>query len=196
MKTSAIAALLIGVGFAWPAASQSNQGAVPAFPMRDCSRLGEIPKIWEGKAFAMSGDVLSGIGLRAQIKLWGITVSGVLDYMIDTVPALRARAALEDMLVSGEHKVSCRMIGVWDQFCRIEAQCAITASWPTGSALQPHDLALRLVEDGFAYGSGLASPPEWDKDASEKVAHFEAIARQARKGLWPIWLGEQTIPKP
>ena len=28
----------------------------------------------------------------------------------------------------------------------------------------------------------------------EKMAHFEAISRQARKGLWPDWLGER--PKP
>jgi endonuclease YncB( thermonuclease family) len=108
---------------------------------------------------------------------------------------MRSRAALEDMLVSGEHKVSCRLTGGLDERCRALAQCTITASWPTGSTPQPHDLALRLAEDGFAYGDGLGAPPDWDKDASEKVAHFESIARQAHKGLWPIWLGEEQ-PKP
>ena len=53
---------------------------------------------------------------------------------------------------------------------------------------------MRLVEDGFAYGFELGSPPDWDKDASEKIAHFEAISRQARKGLWPDWLGEHAKP--
>jgi len=49
-------------------------------------------------------------------------------------------------------------------------------------------------EDGFAYGFELGSPPDWDKDASEKIAHFEAISRQGRKGLWPDWLGESAKP--
>ena len=52
-------------------------------------------------------------------------------------------------------------------------------------------LKARLVEDGLAYGYELGSPPDWDKDASEKIAHFEAISRQAHKGLWPDWLGEK-----
>jgi len=106
---------------------------------------------------------------------------------------MRARAALEDMLGSGEHKVSCRVVG-WDRACRAVAQCGITAEWPAGSKAQPHDLALRLIEDGFAFGFGLDSPPPWDKDASEKIAHFEALSRQARKGLWPDWLGERAKP--
>ena len=46
----------------------------------------------------------------------------------------------------------------------------------------------------MAYGFELNNLPEWDKDAAEKIAHFEALARQARKGLWPDWLGEP--PKP
>jgi endonuclease YncB( thermonuclease family) len=149
--------------------------------------MGELPKSWDGKAYAVSGDALAGVGLMPQIKLWGIHAPAMTG--TETVPAMRARAALEDMLVSGEHMVSCKLVG-WDNACRAMAQCTITASWPTGSAPQPHDLALRLAEDGFAYGDGLGSPPDWDKDASEKVAHFESIARQAHKGLWPTWLGE------
>jgi endonuclease YncB( thermonuclease family) len=103
------------------------------------------------------------------------------------------RAALEDMLASGGRRVSCRMVA-WERECRVVAQCSITASWPTGSAPQPHDLAVRLVEDGFAYGFELGAPPAWDKDASEKIAHFESISRQARKGLWPDWLGDRPNP--
>jgi len=155
----------------------------------DCAaRLGKLPAKWEGSAYAVSGDTMTGVGLKPQIALWGIRAPQMGNE--PSVPAMRARAALEDMLVAAGHRVSCRMM-VFDQDCRAVAQCSITVEWPTGSTAQPHDLALRLVEDGFAHGSGLGSPPEWDRDASEKVAHFEAISRQARKGLWPDWLGER-----
>jgi endonuclease YncB( thermonuclease family) len=103
---------------------------------------------------------------------------------------MRARAALEDMLVSGDHRVSCRVLK-WNADCQLLAQCSITAEWPTGSKAQAHDLGLRLVEDGWAYAFNLDDVLSWDKDASAKMAHFEALARQARKGLWPYWLGEQ-----
>jgi endonuclease YncB( thermonuclease family) len=155
------------------------------------TNCGELPKSWEGSAYAVSGDTLAGAGLKPHTRLWGIRAPEVAGD--PSAPAMRARAALEDMLVSGERRVSCRMTG-WDRECRAVAQCAITASWPAGSVAQPHDLAVRLVEDGFAYGVGLEAPPAWDKDAGEKIAHFEALSRQARKGLWLEWLGER--PKP
>jgi endonuclease YncB( thermonuclease family) len=165
--------------------------AVAAFPAAAQTNCGDLPKSWEGKAYAVSGDTLAGIGLKPLIRLWGIHAPELDASM--SVPAMRARAALEDMLGAGEHTASCRMTA-WDRLCRAVAQCTITAEWPSGSKAQPHDLGLRLVEDGFAYGFELASPPDWDKDASEKMAHFEAISRQARKGLWPDWLGERAKP--
>jgi endonuclease YncB( thermonuclease family) len=162
--------------------------AAPAVAQTNC---GQLPKTWEGTAYAVSGDTLAGIGLKPHLKLWGIRAPALGGE--PSVPAMRARAVLEDMLTSAEHKVSCRMVA-WDRECRALAQCTVTAEWPAGSKAQPHDLAVRLVEDGFAYGFGLESPPPWDKDASAKIAHFESISRQARKGLWPDWLGE--APKP
>ena len=156
----------------------------------DCAaRMGKLPERWEGLAYAVSGDTMAGVGLKPDIALWGIRAPELGNE--PSVPAMRARAALEDMLVAGSHRVSCRTTG-FDRHCRAIAQCTITVEWPTGSTAQPHDLALRLAEDGFAYGAGLGSPPAWDKDASEKIAHFEAISRQARKGLWPDWLGESA----
>lgn len=155
------------------------------------SPCGDLPAAWEGRAYAVSGDTLAGAGLTPQLRLWGIRAP---ELMADpSASAMRARAALADMLISGERRLSCRMAG-WDDECRVVAQCSITASWPAGTVAQPHDLALRLVEDGFAWGVDLATPPAWDKDAGEKIAHFESIARQARKGLWQDWLGER--PKP
>ena len=162
----------------------------PAAAQIHCNaKMGDLPESWEGSAYAVSGDTMAGVGLKPHIALWGIRAPEMGNE--PSVPAMRARAALEDMLIVGGHRVSCRMTA-FDQHCRAVAQCTVTVEWPTGSKAQPHDLALRLVEDGFAHGSGLGSPPAWDMDASEKVAHFEAISRQARKGLWPEWLGERA----
>jgi endonuclease YncB( thermonuclease family) len=162
----------------------------PAAAQIHCNaRMGDLPERWEGSAYAVSGDTMAAVGLKPHIGLWGIRAPEMGNE--PSVPAMRARVALEDMLVAGGHRVSCRMTA-YDQHCRAIAQCSITVEWPTGSKAQPHDLALRLVEDGFAHGSGLGAPPEWDKDASEKIAHFESIARQAHKGLWPHWLGEHA----
>jgi len=150
-----------------------------------------MPKTWEGLAFAMDGNTIAGIGLKAPIRLWGIRAPELRDKDgQETVLGMRARAALEDMLTAGEHKVSCR-VSHWDSTCRLVAQCTVTAEWPTGSKAQSHDLALRLVEDGLAYGFRLDEALAWDKDAGAKIAHFEVLARQARKGLWPSWLGER-----
>jgi endonuclease YncB( thermonuclease family) len=168
-------------------------GAGRAAAQDDCSaRMGKLPEKWEGSAYAVSGDTMTAIGLKPPLALWGIRAPQMGDRE-PGVPAMRARAALEDMLAVAGHRVSCRMTA-FDRDCRALAQCTVTVAWPTGSQPQPHDLALRLVEDGFAYGSGLGAPPAWDKDASEKIAHFEAISRQARKGLWPGWLGEGATP--
>lgn len=190
MKTPALAFLLAVA--ALPATAQmSGSMSGMGTPANCATTMGELPKTWEGKAYAVSGDTLAGVGLKPRLRLWGIHAPELGAGM--SVPGMRARAALEDMLAAGEHQLSCRATG-WDHLCRAVAQCTITAEWPAGSKAQPHDLGLRLIEDGFAYGFELDRPPEWDKDASEKIAHFEAISRQGRKGLWPDWLGER--PKP
>ena len=175
MKTPAFLAVLLAS--AGPVAAQTN--------------CGPLPKTWEGAAYAVSGDTLAGVDFKPPLRLWGIRAPALGSE--PGVPAMRARAALEDMLTSGEHKVSCRLVA-FDRECRAIAQCTVTVEWPTGSKAQPHDLAVRLVEDGFAYGFGLEAPPPWDKDASAKIAHFEALSRQARKGLWPDWLGDRAKP--
>ena len=180
MKARIVLALVSMAASMVPAVAQTSK-AGPA--------CGELPKTWEGTAYAASGDSLAGVGLKNAISLWGIRAAEM-----PSVPGMRARAALEDMLGSGGNKVSCRMTG-WDSACRAVAQCTITAAWPTGTVAQPHDIAVRLAEDGWVYGAGLNAPPAEDKDASARIAHFEAIARQARKGLWPQWLGEEP-PKP
>src|SRR5262249_16906727 len=141
--------------------------------------------------FAMDGNTIAGIGLKAPIRLWGIRAPELRDKDgQETVLGMRARAALEDMLTAGEHKGSCPLspLGSTRPPC---APVPLPAEVPARSKGQSHDLALRLVEDGLAYGFRLDEALAWDKDAGAKIAHFEVLARQARKGLWPSWLGER-----
>ena len=114
---SALALLLATAG---TAAAQTN--------------CGDLPKTWEGKAYAVSGDMLAGIGFKPLIRLWGIHAPELDASM--SVPAMRARAALEDMLGAGEHTVSCRM-AAWDSLCRAVAQCTITANGRTAPRRSP-----------------------------------------------------------
>jgi endonuclease YncB( thermonuclease family) len=185
MKVGPVLCLLLVLS----ALSAAAQAPSPA--AANCaSSQGALPKSFEGQAYAVSGDTLAAVGLKPDIGLWGIKAPEMNG---GSVAGMRARAALEDVLIASEHRVSCRIVG-WDRTCRALAQCTITAQWPAGSAGQAHDIGLRLVEDGWAYGVGLNVPPAWDKDAGEKIAHFEQLARQAHKGLWPDWLGEQPRP--
>ena len=194
MRTSVWCVSLLALASASPVSAQVSGSLGASAPPPNCvPAMGQMPKDWQGQAYAVSGDTLAGVGLKPHIRLWGIKSPDMGNELGRTegIGAMRARAALEDMLASGEHKVACRMTA-WDRLCRVVAQCTITAAWPTGSVPQPHDLALRLAEDGWAFGFELNLAPDWDKDAGEKVAHFEALARQARKGLWPDWLGEES----
>ncbi len=158
--------------------------AAPAVAQTKC---GDLPKTFEGKAYAQSGDTLAASGMKQPLGLWGLKTPNPQT----SVAGIRSRAALEDILASAEHRVSCHVVR-WDQVCRALAQCTISAAWPAGSAPQSHDIGVRMIEDGWAYGSDLNLPPDADKDAGEKIAHFEALARQARKGLWAEWLGEPS----
>jgi len=144
MKACVALALVLAAVSMTPASAQTSTSA---------GSCGELPKKWEGAAYAVSGDTLAGVGLKSRIRLWGIRAAEM-----PLIPGMRARAALEDMLDSGDHRISCRMTA-WEAGCRAVAQCSITAAWPTGSVAQPHDLATRLAEDGWVYGSGLEAPP-------------------------------------
>ncbi len=172
-----------------PAVAQPQHDA----SSRDCIiRQGELPKAWKGQAFAVDGNTIAGIGLKPQIRLWGIQAAELRDRQTgqETARGMRARAALADLLEVAGHRVSCQ-VTTWDSDCRLVALCTIIAEMPTGSQPAPHDLALRLLEDGMAYGFELEKAPPWDASASARYAHYEAIARQAHKGLWPQWLEEK-----
>ncbi len=181
--------VLFSLSLAVPAAAQGLPR--PDRKPADCvATYGALPKTWEGEAYARDGDTLGGVGLKPQIRLWGIRAPALRAPDRDErVAGMRSRAVLEDLLAAGDHRVACRAIA-WDDECRVLAQCTVTAPMPAGTAPAPHDLALRLLEDGLVYGFHLEAALPWDAAASARYAHYEAIARQARKGLWPAWLGE------
>ncbi len=184
-----LAALLALAAFVPVAAAQDSPRGINCTAM-----LGELPKSWEGKAFAVDGGTLGGIGLRPQLRLWGIQAPELFNRLTgqESPDGMRVRAALEDLLAAGDRTASCKLIK-WDRSCRALAQCTITAGIPLGTPPQPQDIALRLLEDGLVYGAELADTIPGDPTASERYAHYESLARKAGKGLWPAWLGT-TVP--
>jgi endonuclease YncB( thermonuclease family) len=190
MRLAFASAFLMTAAIAASASAQSRHDSRTSTADECATEQGPLPTTWEGLAYAIDGNMLAGIDLKPRIRIWGILAPELRKDEIETVPGMRARAEMEDILAAGEHRVSCK-VAKFDRYCRIVAQCTVMAEWPTGSVAQPHDIGLRMIEDGMAYGFSLDDALPWDKDASEKIAHFEAISRQAHKGLWPIWLGEK-----
>lgn len=153
----------------------------------DCTTtLGALPKEWLGEAFAVDGITLGGAGLKPQLRLWGVQAGELRDRLSgqETVAGMRARAALEDMLDKAEHKVKCRAVR-WDRNCHVVAQCTVEA------APAPLDLGGYLIASGMAYGFRLDEALPWEPRASQRYAGAEAEARKAKRGLWPVWLGEK-----
>jgi len=159
----------------------------PADKPADCAAtLGALPKEWAGEAFAIDGITLGGAGLKPQLRLWGLQAGELRDKQSgqETIAGMRARATLEDMLDKAEHKVKCRPAR-WDRDCRVVAQCMVEAS-PA-----PIDLGGYLIASGMAYGFHLEEILPWEPRASQRYAGAEAEARKAKRGLWPIWLGDK-----
>lgn len=158
----------------------------PEVKASDCTAtMGELPKAWDGQAFAIDGNTLGGTGLRPHLRLWGIEVPELRDAAkSESVPGMRARAFLADLLAKADHKVKCRPAR-FDRDCRIVAQCSLADA--SGSA----DLGGSMLASGMAYGAALDEALPWESRAGQRYADAEFEARKARKGLWPLWMGDQ-----
>lgn len=175
-----------------PAAAQHQQQRRTPEPEKaiekvpDCAAaMGALPKDWTGEAYAQSGDTLAGVGLKPRLRLWGIQTPELRDReKSETVPGMRARAALEDLLAKSDHKVSCR-VAKWDRECSLVAQCAVGAPPMAG------DVGGFMLASGLAYGFHLDETLPWEARASQRYAAAEAQAREKRLGLWKDWLGEK-----
>ncbi len=147
-------------------------------PPKDC---GQMPGTFEGVAFSGDGDTIYGVGYKPAIRLWGLQAPELRDAAKgESVPGMRTRAALEDLLAPTAHKVKCEP-RKWDRYCRVVASCT------AGNV----DVSLELIRQGLAYGFYLTDTPADQVATSIAYATAEAEARKARRGLWPQWLGEK-----
>src|SRR5258708_9248233 len=131
MKSLPLALLIALVLVAALAADADAQRRKPPAPeakeakSAECAALGELPKAWDGQAFAIDGQTLGGTGLKAHLRIWGIQAPELRDTTrVENVPGMRARAFLADLLAKADHKVKCRPAR-FHRECRIGAQCSV-----------------------------------------------------------------------
>ena len=183
---SLLAVLLIATATAYA------QGKPPARTDDCATRHGDMLQSWNGVAYAIDGDTLAGVGLKPNIRIWGIQAPELRDKDKDeTVPGMRARATLSDLLTKVDGKVWCRATK-YDHYCRLVAQCNVPTDPPPGSTSPtPLDLGLYMVLTGYAYGFYLEDTLPWDAGAGMRYTKAEAAARERKGGLWKDWLGEK-----
>lgn len=151
----------------------------------ECPGMGAVPENWSGVAYAIDGDTLAAVGLKPNIRLWGIQAPELRnEARQETVAGMRARAMLEDLLSKSDHKLKCRITRV-DRQCEAVAHCVLDAG------ANSIDLGGAMIAGGMAYGFSLDETMPWEPKASQRYADAEYDARQQRRGLWPVWLGEK-----
>ncbi len=144
---------------------------------KDC---GPLPPVFEGVAFVGDGDTIYGVGFKAGIRIWGMNAPELRTRdKAETVPGMRARALVADLLADAGHQVRVDPIE-WVVYCRVVA---------TVRTARGVDLTLAAIEAGMAYGFYLARHPARVETALA-YSDAEAVARKEHRGLWPIWLGE------
>jgi endonuclease YncB( thermonuclease family) len=149
----------------------------------DCAAT--LPDNWSGVAYAIDGNTLAAVGLKPLVRIWGIQAPELRDgARQETVPGMRARAELEDLLSRSDHKLKCRMTR-FDRSCRIVAHCTLDAG------ADSIDVGGAMIASGMAYGFSLDETPPWEPKVSQRYADSEFEARKQRRGLWPAWLGEK-----
>lgn len=166
-------AAAVAVSFALPAFAQDAPATV---------KCGPLPEPFDGLVFSGDGDTVYGVGFKPGIRLWGIQAPELRDKTTgqETVPGMRTRAALEDLLAASAHRMACAP-RKWDRFCRVVASCT------AGTV----DVQLELLRQGMAYGFWLSDTAADDGAKSVAYAAAEAEARKQRRGLWKEWLGEK-----
>lgn len=171
MKTALLAAGLVAL--ALPVAAKS--------PPKQPKECGALPGAFEGVGFVGDGDTINVVGMRPGVRLWGLNAAELRDRQhAETMPGMKARALVADLLTSADNKVRCEPIE-WDSYCRIVATCL------TGDGT---DLTMASLKAGLSYGFYLAKHPQL-VDTALAYARAETEARRERRGLWPIWMGEK-----
>lgn len=149
-----------------------------------------LPTKITGHAYAGDGDTITFVGHPTRVRIWGIQAPELRDQAkVETVPGMRARARLEELLAAAGHKVVCQP-AKWDRYCRYVAFCeTLQMDDAAGLLRTPQDVGWRLLDEGLAYGFWLEDTFPGRPELSNWYASAEAKARAERKGLWPLWLG-------
>jgi endonuclease YncB( thermonuclease family) len=178
-------ALLVLIGTTAVANAKPPPKAAAEPPAAECAAAGPLPAAWSGQAYAIDANTLGGVGLKPHIRLWGIQAPELRGAAKEeTVAGMRARATLEDLLSKSDHKLKCR-IAKFDGECRVVAQCSLDAG------ADSIDVAGAMIASGMAYGFDLDEALSWEPKASQRYADAEFEARKAKRGLWPVWLGDR-----
>lgn len=186
MKTSLLAATV--AAFLLPSLAGTAGAQAPARRATpepaECAAQGPLKASWSGEVFAIDGNRLGAVGLKPNLRIWGIQTPELRDTAgRETVAGMRARAALEDLLYSADHKVKCRALR-YDDSCQMVAQCSLDDG-------KGGDLGGALIAGGLAYGFRLDEVLPWEMRASQRYATAEAEARKQGRGLWKEWLGDK-----
>jgi endonuclease YncB( thermonuclease family) len=201
-------------GVAFDAAGQSGRPvatpptAEAAGELPPACRDKPVPSPFDAQAYPLDGNTVAVLGGGPHIRLWGIQAPELRDKdRQETVPGMRARAALDALLLTGAHKVRIAP-AKWDRQCRLVAIVTVTPEIPmshpgtegarTPTPLVAVDAGLTMLFKGFAYGFSLDDAISGQPGLNESYAQAEASARKRLEGLWPIWLGiaKETLPRP
>lgn len=175
-----ILAVLLATGSLAHAQERRPSSSSSSSKAADCvATMGVLPKPFDGVAFAITGDTLAVVGLRPHVRIWGIQAPALRDKdKQKTLPGMRARAALDELLAPAGHKIHCNP---WDRDCRVVALCVAKTT----------DIGGRMIDNGMAYGFDLHDVDKADVPLSLSYAESEAAARKEMRGLWPEWLGKK-----
>lgn len=179
----ALLAMAVAASLLLAAAAHAQRRPPTEQPAQECAPQGTLPKEWSGVAYAVDGDTLAGVGLKPLIRVWGIQAPKLLDpSRTESVPGMRARATLEDLLSAADHKIICRILK-FDRECQVVAHCTLH------DGVNPIDIGGAMIAAGMAYGARLDETLPWEPKASQRYSTAEFEARKNKRGLWPTWLG-------
>jgi endonuclease YncB( thermonuclease family) len=176
MKKALLAAVMVAISL--PAAVLAKQGRDQPAWCHDKP----LPDAFEGMAFTGDGDTIYGVNFKPGIRLWGMNAPELRDAAkAETVPGMRARSLVDDLLAEAKHQVRCEPIE-WDGYCRVVATC---------TTAKGVDLTMATLQAGLAYGFYLSKHPALMERALA-YSDAEVASRKARIGLWPQWQGEKV----
>lgn len=155
-------------------------------PPEKCSeRYGALPAKIEGMGYQGDADTIHVTGYPRPIRIWGIQAPELRDKdKAETVAGMASRALADDLFHDARRVTTC-VTTKYDLYCRAVAVCTV------GKDGDSKELGLELIKAGMAYGYYLEEPVAGMPDINLRYADAEYDARNAKRGLWPVWIGER-----